>query len=425
MTRHFKLTLMSGVAVAAVMAAGTANATNGYFSNGYGTASKGMSGAGAAMSLDTQATMLNPAGMYALGNRLDVGIALFSPRRSVTIERGTGTGAGFFDANAGGKTKSDSEWFAIPSFGVNFDYGDYSLGLTVSANGGMNTDYKKTIFNGGTSGKTGIDLAQMFVGATYARKVNDSNTFGITPTFAVQRFKAVGLQGFAGISNDAGRLTDRGYSYSYGYGVRLGWMTELSDAVTVGASYQTRTYMTKFSKYAGLFAEGGDFDVPPVVTLGTAVKATDKLTVALDYKRIFYGSVKAIANSHNANAQANQFKLGGNTGSGFGWDDVDVFKLGAEYDVDDALTVRGGASYSTAPFEDTETMFNILAPATVQVELSMGATYKINAAHEVGIAVTRAFGNDITGDGNVNHSTNTVKLDMDQYDVDVGYTYNF
>ena len=181
--------------------------------------------------------------------------------------------------------------------------------------------------------------------------------------------------------------------------------------------------MTKFAKYAGLVAEQGDFDIPPVVTLGSAVKATDALTVAADYKRIFYGDVKSIANSNNT--AAGTYPLGNNPGMGFGWDNMDVFKLGLQYDVDPTLTVRGGISYNTASFEDTEVIFNILAPAVVQTHLSMGATYKINETHEIGLAVTRAFSNTISGDGNVNHGGNSLDLRMDQYDVDLGYTYNF
>ena len=57
-----------------------------------------------------------------------------------------------------------------------------------------------------------------FMGVTYAKKINDKHSFGITPTLAAQRFKATGLQGFGNISTDSTKLTDNGYDYSYGYG---------------------------------------------------------------------------------------------------------------------------------------------------------------------------------------------------------------
>lgn len=423
MTSTFKFKLMTGVAAAAVtvMAAGTASATDGYFSNGYGNAAKGMAGAGSVLALDTQAAMNNPAAMQALGNRVDVGLSVFSPRRDANVESTTG----FFAGTTGGKYKSKSEYFYIPSVGVNVDKGEYSLGFTVSANGGMNTDYKDTVFAGGSSGATGVDLAQVFLGATYSRKVNKDHSFGITPTLAIQRFAATGLQGFGGISSARANLTDRGYDTSVGGGVRLGWLTELSNDVTVGATYQSRMYMSKFKKYSGLFAEQGDFDIPAALTVAMAVKATDKLTVALDVKNIYYGSVKAISNTNNVGAGTAGTLLGNDGGMGFGWDDMQVYKIGAQYEVDSALTLRAGWSHNTAAFKSTENIFNILAPAVVTDHVSAGATYKISDAHEIGGSLTRAFSTKISGDGNVNHGTNSLDLRMDQFDLDVGYTYNF
>jgi long-chain fatty acid transport protein len=40
-----------------------------------------------------------------------------------------------------------------------------------------------------------------------------------------------------------------------------------------GLSGQTKMYMTKFEKYAGLFAEQGGFDIPAAITAGFAVDA--------------------------------------------------------------------------------------------------------------------------------------------------------
>ena len=71
---------------AAVMAAGflvtsDANATNGYFSHAYSIKNKGMAGAGVAAPLDAMVPSTNPAGLTEVGNRFDLGIALFNPNR--------------------------------------------------------------------------------------------------------------------------------------------------------------------------------------------------------------------------------------------------------------------------------------------------------------------------------------------------------
>jgi long-chain fatty acid transport protein len=435
LSTKLKVIMLSATALmASSFAFQSAEATNGYFSNGYGTAAKGMSGASVAAPQDTQAAVNNPAGMRALGDRVDGGLALFSPIREFNATSNQTFIADF-------EEKSKSNIFFIPSLGASWDMGDYSLGLTMSANGGMNTDYATTVFAGGTSGKTGIDLMQAFIGATYARDIGDTHTFGITPTFAVQRFSATGLQGFANISTDSTKLSDNGHDYSYGGGVRIGWLTKVSDKVTLGFSGQSRMYMTKFDKYAGLFAEKGGFDIPGSVTFGGSIKATDKLTVNADVQRIFYNSVKSISNGlpsvlpfHNSfNADTRQ-SLGGTDGVGFGWQDMNIIKLGAQYVYSDTLTLRAGASHNSDAFKGTETLFNILAPAVVDTHLSVGATYSTTPTMSWNFSFTHAFASDITG-ANVNHATVTtlgsdgtsrpIKLEMYQNEVEVGFSYNF
>ena len=64
--------LMVGYAV-------TAHATNGYFSHGYSIKSKGMAGAGVAAPMDAMVPASNPAGLTEVGNRLDLGLSIFSP----------------------------------------------------------------------------------------------------------------------------------------------------------------------------------------------------------------------------------------------------------------------------------------------------------------------------------------------------------
>jgi len=75
--------LPAAVAVAAafvpLLLASPAYATNGYIPHGHGIKSKGMGGAGMALSHAALAAAGNPAGMATLGNRVDFGIDWFRP----------------------------------------------------------------------------------------------------------------------------------------------------------------------------------------------------------------------------------------------------------------------------------------------------------------------------------------------------------
>ncbi|BAU49538.1 SalD [Sulfurifustis variabilis] len=104
------------LAIAAAVAAPSAFATNGYFSHGYSIKEKGLVGAGVALPQDSLAAATNPAGMVRVGNRIDAGLSLFSPKRSYTVEgapSGTPPPAAFglFPETV----DSDSELFFIAS----------------------------------------------------------------------------------------------------------------------------------------------------------------------------------------------------------------------------------------------------------------------------------------------------------------------
>src|ERR1035438_7441564 len=113
---------------------------------------------------------------------------------------------------------------------------------------------------------------------TLAYKAGAHNYFGVAANIAVQRFAAESLQYIEAISSDPAHVTNNGYSYAGGAGVRVGWLGELNRVVSVGATYQSRTYMSKFDRYRGLFAERGGFDVPANFAGGGAVKRSEEHT---------------------------------------------------------------------------------------------------------------------------------------------------
>ncbi len=89
----------------------------------------------------------------------------------------------------------------------------------------MNTEYDAAVFGnfGPASSPTGVDFAQLFLGATYAHEVSPGHWLGIMPIVAVQRFEANGLEPFDNpfIINFEGKVSNNGYDMSYGYGVTI------------------------------------------------------------------------------------------------------------------------------------------------------------------------------------------------------------
>lgn len=361
-------------AVVALAVAGSttaALATNGYFAHGYGMKAKGMAGAAVASTDDAFAGANNPASAAWAGNRLDLGVDLFMPKRSASST------ASSWAAN------SESNQFLVPEFGWNKAINDkLAFNLTVYGNGGMNTNYPTN--NGFGTGRMGVDLMQLIVAPTLAYKFAPDHSVGVSPLFIQQRFKASGLQNFG--------VNDTGYDTSSGTGLRIGYLGKISGTVSVGVSYSPKTDMSKFDQYKGLFAEQGDFDIPENYTIGASFMASPAVRVAFDYQKIGYSGVRAIANASNTGGT-----LGTANGPGFGWSDVNVYKLGVEWKQSGDLTLRAGLNVGDNPIRSRDVTFNILAPGVITTHYTLGGTYAVAKDKEFTVAYMYAPQNSVTG----------------------------
>ncbi|MCB2067411.1 MAG: TonB-dependent receptor [Erythrobacter sp.] len=384
---------LAGAALVALASSG-AQATDGYFLNGVGPKAKGMAGVAIALPQDALAAANNPASISALGARMDFDVEIFVPDRGAEI---TGNGAGLNgDYNGNG-----SNPFVLPEFGYVRPLSDQlTFALTINGNGGMNTDYEASPFAAfGAAGPTGVDLKQVFIVPTLAYEFAPGQSLGVSAIGLVQGFRAEGIQPFSGASADPANFTNRGTDVALGGGFRVGYYGELSDAVSIGAFYQSRVWAGSFNRYAGLFADQGGFDVPASYGAGIALRPTDRLVLAADVKRIEYSGVNAVGNPLSVLFTGVPF--GGSDGPGFGWRDVTVFKLGASYQANDSLTLRAGYGRSQNPVPASETLLNVLAPGVVQDHFTLGATWRSQSGFELTGFAMRAPRNDVAGQGSI------------------------
>jgi long-chain fatty acid transport protein len=377
------------------------SATNGYSPTGFGTANKGLAGAGVAFPQDSLAAATNPAGTFVLDDRFDFGAAAFFPERGFTANPAVDLDP--FQSPQlvpAGNYQSENDLFLIPHFGWKKELDSHSaIGISVGGNGGMNTDYKTAIWQnfGQTSPTTGVDFSQLFIGLSYARELAPGQLLGIMPIAAIQRFEAKGLEVFSGLSVQPDKVSGNGHDYARGFGWRLGWLGQLNSDLDVGVSYQSRINMERFDKYAGLFAEQGDFDIPPTITIGINYKMGDALNLVADYQRIYFGDINALANSNGLPLTSPDQFLGADNGLGFGWEDMDILKVGIQWQYSPDWVLRIGASHASRLFGNREALFNVLAPATIRTHFSFGFSYKISKKHVLSLAYTHAFKERISG----------------------------
>lgn len=364
---------------------------------GYGTKAKGMAGGAVALPQDAFATRFNPAGLAFVERRFDVSLADFNADRSYTVT-GTPSGAPHTLGLLPGTVKSDHSTFLIPTTALNWPLDEKSaVGVMVYGNGGLNTTYPGTA-NGGAGtfygGAAGVDIQQVFVVPTYARKVGPATALGISPVFATQRFHATGLGSLAPYVSDGvpNNLSDKGYDSSTGIGVRLGVQGDVHPRVTLAASYQTGISMSKFKKYSDLFAEHGGFDIPPTLVAGLAWKVAAPTTLTFEAEHTWNSQVHSVSNpfAHflDGVATGNPGELlGGANGVGFGWRDVTTYKLGGQWQSSPRWAWRAGASYGRQPIPGSEALMNILAPSIQEWRFTAGFTRSLGAKSELNAAL--------------------------------------
>lgn len=373
--------LLAMAVASALSTAGSAYATNGYFSIGYGAGSEGIGGVGVTTPQDTLCVGGNPACLSAFDRpQFDVGVGMFDARRRSGIQDAT-------LSPAGGNSWSDSNTFLIPGMGFVWPFNDQlTIGIAVLGNGGMDTSYKPNFFANISPPNTeylGVNVVQLFVPITATWKFNEKQAVGVSMVPARQRFWAQGLQKFDSPtwSSAPGYVTNNGHDMANGFGVRLGWLGHFADdKVSLGVTWASKVYMEEFEHYKGLFAQHGLFDVPENYAVGIAVKPVENWTVALDVQKILYSDVPSVGNRGpvpGGGLPLGEFKMGLEHGIGFGWSDMIVYKLGVVHKYSDNLTLRAGYNYGKQPIPADQLTMSVLAPGVSEEHYTLGLTYNL------------------------------------------------
>ncbi len=432
MAASMRNSLRAGICAVALIAGatGVAQATDGYFMEGVSARDQALGGAGSANPTDSFTTFTNPAGLVDVGHQMSGDISLFAPSRGYDA---TGT-----FLTAPGSYSSGRDVFAIPSLGYSLPLSaDQAIGLSMVGNGGMDTSFGSGIVNpncGGRGsgvfcgGRAGVDLNQGLISLGYAQRFGNLS-IGIAPTMAVQVFSAYGLGAFNqfNLSSNPMTVSDHSPAYSVGAGVRAGALYHFNDQLSLAVTGSTPMWSTPFHDYSGLFAGGGNFDIPATIGAGLAYKVLPTLAVMLDWKHIFYSDVNSIGDQMTPLIPGSK-SLGTTNGPGFGWRDVDVIALGVEWNYSRALTLRAGYSYNTQPVTAANVMLNLLAPGVVTSHITGGFTYNVNPNSAIDFAVVYAPRVTVSGQEYIpgmGYDGANIAIHLSELQVTLGYTYHF
>ncbi|MBU6260571.1 MAG: outer membrane protein transport protein [Burkholderiales bacterium] len=420
MNRRIKSRLLPLTAIAALGATGLpARATNGMDMEGYGPVSTAMGGAAQAMDHGTAAMAQNPATLALMGGnaRLDLAIGGLGPSVTSSVPGGP-------------SAKSSGTSYLMPALGYARRSGALTWGLGLFAQGGMGTDYSGDSFLAAGSGAP--VRSQLGVGRVMlplAWQATPDLALGASIDFMWasldMRMAASGAQLGGLVTAASGNLgaalpalggapwarIDFSTSNKYfgaasatGWAAKLGLVYRVAPAVTLGASYQSKSALADMKtsgrgaslSAAGGFADSGritvvNFQWPATWAAGAAWQATPALLLAADVKRIEWSTVM-----QNFRLRYDSAGLGGSVSFALpqNWSDQTVLNVGAAWAVNPALTLRAGYNYGKDPIPAA--YVNPLFPATVQSHYTLGLGYAFDAADSFDGSLTLAPTSSVT-----------------------------
>ncbi len=392
-----KLSLVRGAAAvvsvsATVFAMPNAQAFNGIYLSGSGPISSGMGGASVALPQDATAAVDNPAGMSEVGTRVDV-FGFLLPIAA--------------DSTFGSSNNHLYSRVNIPSPGLGVNYQiapQWTVGVAVTGVG-VASHYGGPVLPvpGAQEAKTHLAVVNLSPTVTYKPLPNLS--VGASLVLGVQQFRLNGI-----LAPDAtGQLQpvpSHGNAWAAGIGAGIGALWTPIPMVSVGASYFTKTRFSALSGYKNdvLAESGGHVDSPSRYGVGIAVRPLPSLTLGVDYLRIEWGKA-----------------AGYNMPSSFAWQNQNVVRFGAAYEINSRWTVRAGYSAASSYFDSDHTLANVYGPGISTRAVTAGFTYAIDKKSSITGAFEYGIPRSMTGTG---PSTGT-NISSHYQAYTLGYSYKF
>jgi long-chain fatty acid transport protein len=403
------------VAAGFLCVATTASATNGHLLHGSGAINAALGGAGTAKAQDVFGASLNPATLDELDDHASLGIEFFSPDRSLSSHVDAGAFGSTFGppVDLDGSTRSDRRLSILPSMGVAWSPKEskYSFGAMFQGIAGFGVDYDESSFadpkgpnpiltpqppNGYGFGHVFSEYKLLTLRLAVARPLTERLVVGLALVPAMSELQADPFPGTNPVdANGDGfpSYPNTGFDKSPGFGFQVGATWRVLDTLRLGASYSSPIW---FEGFEWTVRDEGtqrrkirfNMDVPAIVGVGIAWDLRSDTTLLADLRRIFYSGTNGFDKQGFAPDGSVQ---------GFGWDDIWVLAMGVEHAWNEDLRLRAGYNYNTAPIGQSQTFFNVSAPAIMRHRLSFGAGYDVTEDWQVDVTYYHAFRERIEG----------------------------
>lgn len=311
----------------------------GYQINEQGARATGMGGAFVARASDPSAIYYNPAGLATQkGINALAGVDFIIPSTTLKLTGGTS------DISA------ESQVFTP----VNL-YGTYQVddeivvGLGVFNPFGLGTKWPATL------GSFEGSIQTWYINPSVAYKIDDEWSVGLGVSYVAASAKIAG----------------NGSSYEptgSGFNVNVGAIYKAMPELSIGLSYRINTDIEFSGSMPVVGTTKVTLPMPGNLMVGAAYQVMPELTVEGDIQYVQWSAYDKLTLKYgNTSSVVDEGK----------WDDALTLRAGAEYKLDEEITLRGGLILDLSPQPPSKT--TLMLPDSYRSDVSIGGTYKIDA----------------------------------------------
>lgn len=348
-------------------------AASSIYAGGYRVALQGqkalaMGHTGVAVINSAELAFFNPSGLVYLENKLNISAGVTAITSNIKYQ----------NINTGATAETDNP-LGTP---INI-YASYAINDWLSAAIAVYTPYGSSVeypndWAGSDLVET-ISLSSIYINPVLSVKLTPEFSIGGGPIYAIG---SVELERNIGSAENVTTGERAGIELSKTDGIsNWGWVISStfkpSEKVTLGASYRSKIKLT---------AEDGDvtysnitlpepttftatLPLPAELTFGFSVQATEKLLLAAEFNRQYWSAYKSLDFDFSNPASTDSSNLRN-------YQNATTWRFGAQYDLNDKLTLRGGYYFDETPV--TSGLYSPETPRNDSHGFTTGLTYNIN-----------------------------------------------
>ena len=365
------------------------------FAGGYrvalqGQKALGMGHTGVAMSDSSEVVFFNPAAMAFLENDFDVSAGVTLIDSVIKYQNQT--------ANVYAETDNPMGT-PIGLYIAQRHDEKLSYGLGIYTPYGNVVEWEKDW--AGSHLVNNIELKAIYIQPTISYKLSDDYSFGFGPTIVSGEveFNRNLSTSLVDANGDRSNVTLKATGVT-GIGYNIGFLIKPADNISVGISYRSKVELNANNESADFeniptslqttyfdTTFNADLILPAELTVGVAYDLSDDLVLALDINRTYWSAYE------NLDVQFNS--VAGTSYNPRNYNDANILRLGAQYQVDDDLTLRAGMYFDNSPIGE-----GYYTPETARADstgYTAGATYKISKQMELDFSFLQLVFDEFNG----------------------------